>query len=65
MLNSKCLSMLIQVTSRGIVNEFERPHVWWILVTWIILVAYWLRRLDVGLAMFPPLFIIPVMQVTH
>ena len=55
--------MLIQVTSRGIVNEFERPHIWWILVTWIILVAYWLRRLDVGLAMFPPMFIIPVMQV--
>ena len=62
-LNSKCMSMLIQVTSRGIVNEFELPHIWWILITWIILVAYWLRRLDVGLAMYPPLFIIPVMQV--
>ena len=62
-LNSKCMSMLIQVTSRGIVNEFELPHIWWILITWIILVAYWLRRLDVGLAMFPPMFIIPVMQV--
>lgn len=62
-LNSKCMSMLIQVSSRGIVNEFTLPHIWWILVTWLILVAYWLRRLDKGLELFPPLFIIPVMQV--
>ena len=32
-------------------------------MTWIILVAYWLRRLDKGLELFPPLFIIPVLQV--
>ena len=44
-------------------NEFTLPHIWWILVTWLILVAYWLRRLDKGLELFPPLFIIPVMQV--
>ena len=25
--------------------------------------AYWLRRLDKGLELFPPLFIIPVLQV--
>ena len=62
-LQSKCMSMLIQVSSRGIVNEFMLPHLWWILVTWIILVAYWLRRLDKGLELFPPLFIIPVLQV--
>ena len=62
-LQSKCMSMLIQVSSRGIVNEFTLPHIWWILVTWIILVAYWLRRLDKGLELFPPLFIIPVLQV--
>ena len=62
-LQSKCMSMLIQVSSRGIVNEFKLPHIWWILVTWIILVAYWLRRLDKGLELFPPLFIIPVLQV--
>ena len=57
------MSMLIQVTARGIVNEFERPHIWWILVTWLILVVYWVKRLDMGLSLFPPLFIIPVMQV--
>ena len=62
-LQSKCMSMLIQVSSRGIVNEFARPHIYWILVTWIILVAYWLRRLDKGLELYPPLFIIPVLQV--
>ena len=31
--------------------------------TWLLLVAYWLRRLDLGLKLFPPVFIIPVMQV--
>ena len=62
-LQSKCMSMLIQVSSRGIVNEFLLPHIWWILVSWIILVAYWLRRLDKGLELYPPLFIIPVLQV--
>ena len=50
-------------SSRGIVNEFMLPHIWWILVSWIILVAYWLRRLDKGLELYPPLFIIPVLQV--
>ncbi len=29
------------------------------LVTWVMLVSFWLRRLDLGLALFPPLFIIP------
>jgi hypothetical protein len=62
-LNSKCMSMLIQVSARGVLNEFERPTVWVILVTWLLLVSYWVRRLDLGLALFPPLFIIPVMQV--
>ena len=55
--------MLIQVSARGIVNEFTRPHIWWILVTWLLLVTYWVKRIDTGLALFPPLFIIPVMQV--
>lgn len=62
-LNSKCMSMLIQVSIRGVQNEFVMPTVWVILVTWIIMVAFWLRRMDMGLAQFPPLFIIPVLQV--
>ena len=57
------MSMLIQVSARGTINEFERPHIWWILVTWLLLVTYWVKRIDTGLALFPPLFIIPVMQV--
>lgn len=62
-LNSKCMSMLIQVSSTTDRNEFERPTIWVILVTWIMFVAYWLRRLDKGLELFPPAFIIPVLQV--
>jgi len=62
-LNAKCMSMLIQVSSTTSRNEFERPTIWVILVTWIFFVAYWLRRLDKGLELFPPAFIIPVLQV--
>jgi hypothetical protein len=62
-LNSKCMSMLIQSSARTSRNEFVRPTIWVILVTWIMFVAYWLRRLDKGLELFPPQFIIPVLQV--
>ncbi len=62
-LNSKCLSMLIQVSVRGVSAEFEQPTVYVVLVTWILLVAFWLRRMDLGLELYPPLFIIPVLQV--
>lgn len=60
---SKCMSMLIQLAISNKEDEFSRPTVYVILVCWILLVAYWLRRLDVGLSLYPPLFIIPVMQV--
>ena len=62
-LNAKCMSMLIQVSLRGIQDEFVRAPLWVILVVWIGFVAYWLRRLDGGLGLFPPLFFIPVIQV--
>jgi len=57
------MSMLIQISVRGWVNEMVRPTFWCILGIWIAFVAYWLRRLDKGLELFPPLFIIPIMQV--
>jgi hypothetical protein len=44
-------------------TEFKFWFLYFIFVTWIMMVAYWLHRLDWGLALFPPLFIIPVMQV--
>ena len=62
-LQAKCMSMLIQVSARGIDNEFEKPWIWVILCAWIFFVVFWLKRLDLGLALFPPLFIIPVLQV--
>lgn len=62
-LNSKCMSLLIQGTIRGGKNEFSSWYLYFILITWIMMVAYWLMRLNKGLELFPPLFIIPVMQV--
>jgi hypothetical protein len=55
--------MLIQVAIRGEQNEFARWYIWMIFGTWILMVAYWLNRIDTGLKLYPPLFIIPVMQV--
>ena len=54
--------MLIQVSAYGD-NEFSRPTIFVVLVSWLVLVSYWIRRLDLGLSLYPPLFIIPVMQV--
>lgn len=62
-IKAKCLSMLIQVSVRGIQDEFSRATLWVILVVWLGVVGYWLRRLDWGLELFPPLFFIPVIQV--
>jgi len=62
-LKSKCMALLIQVTLRGIKNEFESWYIYFILAIWLLLVSYWLNRLDKGLMLYPPLFIIPVMQV--
>lgn len=63
----KCMSLLIQVSGRagtdGYINEFEIAPIWIILVVWLLMVTYWLRRLDGALALYPPMFIIPVMQV--
>lgn len=62
-LQAKCMSMLIQVSARGITDEFTQPWIWLILCAWIFFVVFWLRRLDLGLALFPATFIIPVTQV--
>jgi len=62
-LNSKSLALLIGATTAGTKNEFASWYVYLMLGTWLVLVGFWLRRLDVGLCLFPPLFIIPVMQV--
>ena len=66
-LDAKCMSLFIQVSVRGTAseNEFEMPTLWVILFVWLILVVYWLKRLDLGLALFPPAFIIPVLQVFY
>ena len=63
-LNAKCMSMFIQISAQGD-NEFEKPAIWVVLIIWLILTIYWLKRLDLGLALFPPMFIIPVLQVFY
>ena len=63
-LNAKCMSMFIQTSAQGN-NEFEKPAIWVVLIIWLILTIYWLKRLDLGLALFPPMFIIPVLQVFY
>lgn len=60
-LQSKSLALLIQATGRGY-NEFARPTLYVILVAWLLFVSYWLNRLKKGLELYPPLFIIPVLQ---
>jgi hypothetical protein len=61
-INAKCLSMFIQVSSQTDRNEFALAPLYIILVTWIIFVAFWLRRLDLGFELYPPLFVIPMVQ---
>jgi hypothetical protein len=61
-LQSKTLSMLLQATFKGS-NQFTQPTVYIVLVVWLIFVSFWLNRLNRALDLFPPLFIIPVMQV--
>lgn len=62
-LNAKSMALLISVSGQTDRNEFEKFYIYLMLGTWLLLVAYWLRRLDLGLKLFPPVFIIPVMQV--
>lgn len=61
-INAKCLSMLIQVSSSTSRNEFAMAPLYVILVGWLLFVAFWLRRLDKGFELYPPLFVIPVVQ---
>jgi len=64
-LMSKCMAIMIQVTARGIRNEFSHHVVYLTLVAWIGLVWFWIRRLDMGLDRYPPLFIIPGNIIMH
>lgn len=64
-LNAKCMSMFIQLSILGKSNEFMKPTLWVILGVWIVLVIYWLKRVDLGLELFSPMFIIPVLQVFY
>ncbi len=61
-LQSKSLAMLIKVSGEG-ENEFDKAGVYIILIAWLSLVSFYLRRMDWALLLYPPVFIIPVLQV--
>lgn len=61
-LQSKTLSVLLQVTFTQ-ENQFAQPTIYIVLASWLFFVSFWLNRLNRGLELFPPLFIIPVLQV--
>lgn len=56
--NAKCIAMFLQDAEK----EFQEAPMYTILITWIIVVAFWLRRMDGGLELFPPLFFIPTLM---
>ena len=61
-LQSKSLAMLIKVSGEG-ENEFDKAGVYIILIAWLAMVSFFLRRMDWALLLYPPVFIIPVLQV--
>ena len=61
-LQSKSLAMLIKVSGEGD-NEFDKAAVYIILIAWLSFVSFYLKRMDWALLLYPPGFIIPVLQV--
>lgn len=62
-LKSRCMALLLQAATIGLKNEFAFWYLWFLLALWICLILYWLSRLFYGLKLYPPVFIIPVIQV--
>lgn len=57
--NAKCIAMFLAGDAAA---EFAAAPMWTVLITWIVVVAFWLRRMDQGLELFPPLFFIPTLM---
>ena len=61
--NAKNMSMLLASSASTDRSEFNHIQLYIIFFCWVWVVAFWVYRLDTGLDLFPPLFVIPVIQV--
>ena len=62
--NAKNMSMLLASSaSSDDRSEFKHEQLYIIFFGWIFIVGFWVGRIDQGLDLFPPLFVIPVIQV--
>jgi magnesium transporter len=61
--NAKNISMMLNVSAATDRSEFKHPQIWIISFIWTFIVLFWVGRIDKGLDLFPPLFVIPVIQV--
>lgn len=62
--NAKNMSMLLASSaSSEDRSEFKHEQLYIIFFCWIFIVGFWVGRIDQGLDLFPPLFVIPVIQV--
>jgi len=57
------MSMLLASSASTDRSEFKHVQLYIIFFCWVWIVAFWVYRLDTGLDLFPPLFVIPVIQV--
>eukprot|EP00605_Chrysophyceae_sp_TOSAG23-4_P001348 GSChrysophyteH1.ASY1.ANO1.1465.1 assembled CDS len=61
--NAKNLSMMLNSSAGDGRSEFKHEVLYIVAVGWTCIVLFWVYRIDLGLDLFPPLFVIPVIQV--
>ncbi len=61
--NAKNMSMMLNSSASTDRSEFENYQLYIVFFVWIFVVLFWVFRIDLGLDLFPPLFVIPVIQV--
>jgi len=58
---AKLLAKLVEFQAAG-ENIFENWYTYVIVLAWLVLMAFWLMRLNAALGLYNPLFIIPLLQ---
>jgi drug/metabolite transporter (DMT)-like permease len=62
MLQAKCMSELLRMTSTGS-NQMSNPFTYGVVFVYIITTVFWLYRMNYALQQYDGLFIIPILQV--